>query len=114
MEHCSIKEQNELLKNICEKIVRSVNLEDEGTRKLFSPFFYYIQDLKDKYKINVLDYWKRAIEYKYWNVFKLWDNELPKDNITDLDLNGYYIGDDGCEAHCRVFKGNEESEISQS
>ena len=98
------------MKNICEKIVYSVNLEDRGTRKLFSPFFYYIPKLREKYIIKVLDYWKRAIEYKYWNVFKLWDDELRKDNIT-IDLNGYYIGDDGAKLIAESLKGMKNLQL---
>ena len=87
----SIKKQNELLKNICMKIFNSVNLRDEGTKRLLSPFFYYFPELKEK-KIDVIDYWMNAVKYNYRNAFKLWDSELLKEEMTELNLSGYNIG----------------------
>ena len=92
----SIKKQNELLENICEKIFNSVNLEDEGTKILFSPFFFYFPKLIGK-NMKLIDYWKRAIEYKYWNVFKSWDGVLVKEEKTRLDLSRNNIGPDGAK-----------------
>ena len=87
-----MRKEDDQLKNICRKILRSVNLEDEGTQNVFSPFFYYFPELREKYKINVINCWDHAVGY--WNVFKLWDDELPKECMTTLDLSWRKIDDD--------------------
>ena len=74
------------LKKITRAIISSVNLCDEGTRKIFMPFLVYENDLDESF---IIESWIKSFEIEDTQIHKLWHNRIIelKSESMELDIS---------------------------